>query len=73
MSSKWPHDKRVRVSNLLNWVIMFDGDTPPVLDIDDLAMAASDLLDQFRKRDMSDLIQRTIVKQTIRKNSKAWL
>jgi hypothetical protein len=59
----------VRVSNLLNWVIMFDGDTPPVLAIDDLAMATSDLLDQFRKRGMSNSIQRTIVNRTLEANN----
>jgi hypothetical protein len=64
MFCKWPNDKRVQVSNLLNCVVMFDGDTPPVLDIDDLAIAASDLLDQFRKRGMDDVIQRSIVKRT---------
>jgi hypothetical protein len=63
MSCKWPNDMRVQVSNLLNCVIMFDGDTLPVLDIVDLAMEASDLLDQFRRRGMDDLIQRSVVKK----------
>jgi hypothetical protein len=37
---------------------MLEGEMP-LLDIDDLAMAASDLLDQFRDRGMNDPIQRT--------------
>jgi hypothetical protein len=33
---------------------MLDGAALPVLDIDDLAMTASELLDQFRDRGMDD-------------------
>jgi hypothetical protein len=40
---------------------MLDGYTPPIVDIDDLAMAATDLLDQFRKRGMDDSVQRKLV------------
>jgi hypothetical protein len=64
MSCVWtdePACKRVRVSNLLNSLIMLDGATLPDLDIDDLAMAASDLLDQYRKRGMDDVIHRKLV------------
>jgi hypothetical protein len=67
MSCKWPNEpacKRVRLSNLLNGVIIFDGTTPPVVDIDDLVMATIDLLDQYRKRGMDDSVERSIVKQT---------
>ncbi len=59
MSCKWPNEpayKRVRVSDLLNCTIMLDGATSPVVDIDVLAMAASDLLDQVCKRGMNDVI-----------------
>jgi lysyl-tRNA synthetase class II len=47
---------------------MFDGATS-YLDIDDLAMAASDLLDQFRKRGMDDAIQRSVVKKTFKEEN----
>ncbi len=40
---------------------MLDGPTLPDLDIDDLAMAATDLLDQFRDRGMDDSVQRKLV------------
>ncbi len=40
---------------------MLDGVTPPVVDIDDLAMAATDLLDLFRERGMDDSVQRKLV------------
>ncbi len=53
MSSKWPNEARVQVSNLLNCTIMCDGEMA-FYDVDDLAMTASDLLDQFRKRGMPD-------------------
>ncbi len=43
---------------------MFGGATPPVDDIDDLAMAATYLLDQFRKRGMDDSVQRSSAKKT---------
>jgi hypothetical protein len=43
---------------------MFDWATPPVDDIDDLAMAATDLLNQYRKKGMDDQVQRSIVKKT---------
>jgi hypothetical protein len=58
----WPN---VLQSDLLKCVIMSDGATPPVLDINDLAMANSDLLDQSRKRGMDDVIQRSLVKKNI--------
>jgi hypothetical protein len=64
MSCKWPNEhayQRVRVSSLLNCVLMLDGYTPPIVDIDDLAMEATDLLDQFRKRGMEDSVQRKLV------------
>jgi hypothetical protein len=56
---------RVRVSNRLNCVIMFDGAMTPVDDIDDLAMAATDLLNQYRKKGMDDSVQRSIVTKTV--------
>ena len=40
---------------------MSDGATLPDLDIDDLAMAARHLLEQFRKRGLDDVIQRKLV------------
>lgn len=61
-STDEPACKRVRVSNLLNCPVMIDG-APPYIDIDELA--ASDLLDQFRKRGMDDAIQRIIIKRTL--------
>jgi hypothetical protein len=50
---------------------MFDGDTRAVIDIDDLAMAASDLLDQFRKSfaRVARATQRTIVNRTLESNN----
>jgi hypothetical protein len=36
----------------------------PDVDIDDLAMSASDLLDQFRERGMTDTIQRKVLDRT---------
>ncbi len=56
MSCTWPDEaacKRVRVSNLLTSTVMLD------VDIDDLALSASDLLDQFRERGLPDTIHRT--------------
>ncbi len=57
MSSKQPSEARVQVSNLLNCTIMCDVNVS-FFDADDLAMLASDLLDQFRKRGMPDSIFR---------------
>ncbi len=34
------------------------------VDIDDLAMSASDLLDQFRKRGMPNIIRRKVLEKT---------
>jgi hypothetical protein len=53
MSSKWPSEARVQVSNLLNCAIMCDVDFS-FFDVDELAMMASDLLDQFCDRGMND-------------------
>ncbi len=67
MSCKWPNEpacKRVRVSNLLNCTILLDGATP-FYDIDDLAMEASDLLDEFRDKGLNDLVQRTVVNRAL--------
>ncbi len=62
MSSKWPNEARVQVSNLLNCVIMCDVTVDfSFYDVDDLAMMASDLLDQFRKRGMPDSIHRRVL------------
>jgi hypothetical protein len=60
MSGKWPSEARVQVSNLLNRVIMCDLDFS-FYAVDDLALMASDLLDQFRKRGMPDAIQRKVL------------
>ena len=40
---------------------MLDGAMPLVFDVDDLAMAATDLLDQFRDRGIEDSVQRKLV------------
>ena len=63
MSSKQPSEARVQVSNLLNCAIMCDFDIS-FLDVDELAMLASDLLDKFRKRGMPDEIQRKVLAKT---------
>jgi hypothetical protein len=47
---------------------MLDGDTPLVLDVDDLAMASTDRLDQFRDRGMEDSVQRKLVGRTLDTN-----
>ncbi len=60
MYSKWPNEARVQVSNLLNCVIMCDVEFS-FYDVDDLAMMASDLLDQFCKRGMLDSIHRRVL------------
>jgi hypothetical protein len=60
MSSKWPNEARVQVSNLLNCVIMCDVDLS-FYDVNDLAMMASDFLDQFRKGGMPDSIHRRVL------------
>jgi hypothetical protein len=69
MSCKWPDKpacKGVQISNLLSCTIMFDGETLFLDDINDLAaMAASDLLDQFRDRGLNDAIPRTVVNRTL--------
>ncbi len=62
MSCKWTDLTYSSVSSCLT---DSDGATPPVLDIDDLAMANSDLLDQSRKTGMDDVIQRSLVKKNI--------
>ncbi len=60
-----PACKRVRISNLLSYTVMFDGDMLLYNDIfDDLAWSASELLNQFRKRGMDDTIQRKILNST---------
>ena len=56
--ARLPSERRVQVSNLLNCIIMYHGD---LLDIDDLAMQASALLDQFRSRGIGDSLQRNLV------------
>ena len=56
MYSKQPSEARVQVSNLLNCAIMCDVDFS-FYDADELALLASDLLDQFRKRGMPDSVQ----------------
>jgi hypothetical protein len=70
MSCTWPDEagcKRVRVSNLLTSTViigvMLD------VDIDDLALSASDLLDQFRKRGMPDTIHRKVLEKTYAANN----
>ncbi len=63
MSSKWPNEARVQVSNLRNCTIMCDGEFS-FYDVDDLALTATDLLDQFRKRGMPDTIQRKVLDHT---------
>ena len=63
MSSERPSEARVQVSNLLNCAIMCDVDFS-LYDVDDLAMLASDLLDQFRDRGMPDTIQRKVLNNT---------
>ncbi len=69
MSCKWPYVpacKRVRISNLLTSTVMFDGDMLlDNVDIDDLALSASNLLDQFRKRGMDYTIQRNLCEAPI--------
>ncbi len=55
-----PAYKRVRISNLLSCTIMLEGELP-FLDIEDLALAACALLDQFRDRGMHEAIQRKVV------------
>jgi hypothetical protein len=60
MPSQRPSEARVQVSNLLNCAIMCDVDFS-FYDVDDLAMLASDLLDQFRDRGMPDTIQRGVL------------
>ncbi len=72
MSSKWPNEARVQVSNLLNRIIMCDLELS-FYGVDDLAMKASDLLDQFRKRGMPDSIQRKVLDKTYEANDLAKL
>ena len=59
--SEWPNEVRVQVSNLLNCTIIYEGDVTAFLDIDDLAMVACALLDQFCERGIPDAIQRRVV------------
>ncbi len=63
MSSKWPNEARVQVSNLLNCVIMCDGEFS-FYDVDDLALTACALLDQFRDKGMDDTIHRKVLNNT---------
>ena len=63
MSSKQPSEARVQVSNLLNCAIMCDLNLS-FLDVDDCAMLAHDLLDQFGDRGMNDTIPRMYLKNT---------
>ena len=60
MYSKQPSEARVQVSNLLNCAIMCDVEFS-FYDVDDLALLASDLLDQFRDRGMNETIQRRVL------------
>ena len=60
MYSKQPSEARVQVSNLLNCAIMCDVEFS-FYDVDDLAMLAADLLDQFRDRGMNETIQRRVL------------
>ncbi len=68
MSSKWPSEARVQVSNLLNCAIMCDVDFS-FYDVDYLAMMASELLDQFRDRGMHDTIHRKVLSNTYDANN----
>jgi hypothetical protein len=63
MYSKQPSEARVQVSNLLNCAIMCDVQIS-FYDVDDLAMLANDLLDQFGDRGMNDTIPRMYLKNT---------
>ena len=61
MSSKWPNEARVQVSNLLNRVVMYALELS-FYDVDDLALKANDLLDQFRKKGMPLLAARCVMR-----------
>ena len=63
--ARLPSERRVQVSNLLNCVVMYQGD---LLDIDDLAMQACALLDQYRSRGISDSLQRNLVNRALDQN-----
>ena len=67
LSCKLPSERRVQVSNLLNCVIMYNGD---FLDIDDLAMQACALLDTFRSRGLVDSLQRALVTRALEQNNR---
>jgi hypothetical protein len=69
LPDKLPSERRVQVSNLLNCVVMYHGE-PLFLDIDDLAMQASALLDQFRSRGIGDLLQRVLVTRALKQNNR---
>jgi hypothetical protein len=64
-----PACKRVRISNLLTCTVIDGAMLLDNVDIDDLAMSASDLLDQFRKRGMPDTIHRKILDKTYDANN----
>ena len=73
MSSTWSRNesndcKRVHVSNLLNSTTMMEQDTA-FLDIDDVAMMAAGLLDQFRDRGMNDTLQRNVANRALDQNN----
>jgi hypothetical protein len=68
MYSKQPSEARVQVSNLLNCAIMCDVELS-FYDVDDLAMLAHDLLDQFGDRGMNDTIPRMVLKNTYEANN----
>lgn len=65
MSCKWPDEpacKRVWISNPLTCTVMSDRDMYlENVDIDELAMSASELLDQYRKRGINDTIYRRVL------------
>ena len=68
LSTDLPACNRVHVSNLLNAYNKFNDPVmsgEPDLAIHALAMEASAILNQFRKRGMDDVIERTIVKRTL--------
>ena len=65
--ARLPSERRVQVSNLLNCVIMYNGD---FLDIDDLAMQACALLDTFRSRGLVDSLQRALVTRALEQNNR---
>ncbi len=69
MSCKWPDEpacKRVRISNLLTSTVMLD--EAMLLDIDELVMSASELLDQYQKRGKNNTIYRRVFEKTCEAN-----